>query len=744
MKNQFSLSIIVLLTVLLFSFQLTKAQQKSGKTPNVIIILTDDQGYGDVGFNGCKDIPTPNIDRIADNGVKFTSGYVTYAVCGPSRAGIMTGRYQDRFGFGRNPLLAPNDTLQGLPSTEETLASVLERSGYSSMALGKWHLGTHKSQYPLNRGFDEFFGFLSGGHQYFPEEWTLNDISEIKAQFDGYRTRLMRNNGRVDEQEYLTDALSREAVSFIERNRSKPFFIYLAYNAPHAPLQATEKYLGRFNHIEDKKRRTYAAMVSAVDDGVGLVLNKLEELDIDDNTIVFFLSDNGGPEQHNASDNGLLREGKGSLYEGGIHVPFAMQWPGTVPAGMVYDKPVISLDMFATAVAYANAMPLNPIDGVNLVPYLSGQKEGVPHKALFWRKYDQKAYAVRKGDMKMVKYKSENDELYNLSDDISEQTALDLTGDKHYDDLKALYAGWEVQMQDPVFLGLMQNKQYTQLHSERYQIVNPYYPDVLSVKIPEGYELVWNDEFNVDGLPNKEYWSYETGFVRNKELQWYQPDNASVKGGLLCIEGRREQVKNPDYNRRSKSWRINRETAEYTSACIKTRDKFSFKYGIMEVRARIDTSMGMWPAIWTLGVNGRWPANGEVDQLEYYRHDGEAKLLANAAWANEKMQPVWDSAKIPFSDIVAKEPDWADKFHVWKMEWTEAYIRLYLDDELLNTIDLSKTINADGTNPFHQPQYILLNLAIGANGGDPSNTSFPRKYEVDYVRVFQQKNDKNL
>lgn len=738
MKNK-SLLILAFYLMMPLVYSSLSGQDIGVKFPNVIIILTDDQGYGDVGFNGCKDIPTPNIDRIADNGVRFTSGYVTYAVCGPSRAGIITGRYQDRFGFGRNPLLAPNDTLQGLPSSEETLARVLESSGYSSMAIGKWHLGAHKSQYPLSRGFDEFFGFLSGGHQYFPDEWTLNDISEIKAQFDGYRTKLMRNNGRVEENEYLTDALSREAVSFIERNVNNPFFIYLAYNAPHAPLQASEKYLNRFKHIKDIKRRTYAAMVSGVDDGVGLVLNKLEDLGISENTIVFFLSDNGGPEHHNASDNGVLREGKGSLYEGGIHVPFAMQWPSKIPAGMVYDKPVLSLDMFATAVEYAKVKPVNPIDGVNLVPYLIGEKDGEPHEALFWRKYDQEAYAVRIGNMKLVNYKSDYDEVYNLQHDLSEAHALEWSVDNQYDELKQAYSNWEAQLKDPIFLGLMQNKLYTKLHPERYNTVNPYYPDTTNVEVPMGYELIWNDEFNAVGRPNEAFWSYENGFIRNQELQWYQPDNALVENGVLIIEGRREEVINPNFISRSKNWRENRKVANYTSACIKTKDKFSFKYGIMEVRARIDTSMGMWPAIWTLGVNGRWPSNGEVDQLEYYRHNGEAKLLANAAWSNEQMQPVWDSAKIPFSVFLEKEPDWADKFHVWKMEWTEDFIHLYLDDELLNTINLSKTINADGINPFHQPQYILLNLAIGANGGDPSGTSFPRKYEVDYVRVFKRK-----
>lgn len=712
-----------------------KAQEK----PNVIVILTDDQGYADVGFNGCKDIPTPNIDRIANNGVKFTNGYVTYAVCGPSRAGIITGRYQDRFGFGRNPLCAPQDTIQGLPSTEETLAKVLSRSGYTSVALGKWHLGAHKSQYPLKRGFDEFYGFLSGGHKYFPENWTLDDITEIKAQFDAYNTRLMRDNGRVYEKEYLTDALSREAVSFIERKADTPFFMYLAYNAPHAPLQATEKYLKRFSHIKNKKRRIYAAMVSAVDDGVGTVLDKLEELGISDNTLVFFLSDNGGPERKNGSDNGVLRDGKGSLYEGGIHVPFAVQWPGHIPAGKVYEKSVSSLDIVATAVAYAKATPKNKLDGVNLIPYINGENEGEPHRQLFWRKYDQKAYATRCGDHKLVRYKSDTDEIYKLDEDISEKNPLALSDENQYSELKSEYQTWEDEMKDPVFLGLMEGKDYNKLHPERFMMVSPFKVDTLGAKVPEGYELLWAEEFNRDGKPNSKYWSYEEGFVRNEELQWYQSDNANISYGALVIEGRKEEVKNPEYKKRSKNWRRKRKHASYTSSSIKTKNKFSFQYGVLEVRAKIDTQMGMWPAIWTLGVDHKWPANGEVDLMEFYIHEGKQKILANAAWANKEQPVVWDSEKIPFQKFTEKEVDWADKFHTWKMDWTEEYIRLYLDDELLNEIDLSKTINADGFNPFHQPHYILLNLAIGSNGGDPSLTNFPAKYEVDYVRVYQKK-----
>lgn len=273
--------------LLLFLISIKIVAQNNDR-PNVIIILTDDQGYKDVGFNGSTEIPTPNIDRIAKNGVVFSNGYVSYGVCGPSRAGLMTGRYQDRFGFGRNPLLAPNDITQGVPLEEEMISEALDNGGYNTLAIGKWHLGAHKDQRPLKQGFDEHFGFLSGGHRYFPEDWTLNNLSDIRSQGDGYRTKLLHNGERIEEKEYLTDALSREAVNFIKKDRNEPFFIYLAYNAPHSPLQATEKYLKRFPNITERKRKIYAAMVSAVDDGVGNVLDALDEMGITDNTIVYF------------------------------------------------------------------------------------------------------------------------------------------------------------------------------------------------------------------------------------------------------------------------------------------------------------------------------------------------------------------------------------------------------------------------------------------------------------------------
>ncbi len=429
--------------------------------PNVIIILTDDQGYADVGFNGCKDIPTPNIDRIAANGVVFTNGYVSYAVCAPSRAGLITGRYQDRFGYSRNPLYRPFDESIGLPLTEQTLPELLQQSGYKTMGIGKWHLGVHEKFRPWKRGFNEFFGFLGGGHRYMPEDYTILNPDSAKDEGQSYRTKLIRNEKVVEESEYLTDALSREAVSFIERNSQQPFFLYLAYNAPHAPLQATPKYLNRFDHIKNSKRKTYAAMVSAVDDGVGAVLEKLKQLNLTENTIVIFLSDNGGPENDNGSDNGPLRAGKGSLYEGGIRVPFAMQWPAQIKAGSRYDLPVISLDIFATVAANIKnaATPKNNLDGVNLLPFLKGTKQGAPHEYLFWQQFDQRNFAVlHQSGLKEVVIRDSVFSLYNLKTDIEEKTTVE---DKHkLSGFEQQRRKWAATTVAPLFYGLNQEEAY--------------------------------------------------------------------------------------------------------------------------------------------------------------------------------------------------------------------------------------------------------------------------------------------
>lgn len=265
-------------------------------------------------------------------------------------------------------------------------------------------------------------------------------------------------------------------------------------------------------------------------------------------------------------------------------------------------------------------------------------------------------------------------------------------------------------------------------------------PDSNSPAEIPGMKLVWNDEFNATGKPNAEIWKYENGFVRNEELQWYQEENANCANGVLLFEGRREEILNPNYKEGSQSWRTNRKAAHYTSASINTRGQKQWLYGRFEIRARIDTALGSWPAIWTLGIEKPWPSNGEIDIMEFYRVNDQPTILANAAWGTDKQYSAkWHTERIPYAHFLAKDANWHKKFHVWRMDWTSEYIKLYLDDELLNTTLLSETVNPDGFNPFMQPHYLLLNLAIGGNGGNPDQSRFPIRYEVDYVRVYQEK-----
>lgn len=256
----------------------------------------------------------------------------------------------------------------------------------------------------------------------------------------------------------------------------------------------------------------------------------------------------------------------------------------------------------------------------------------------------------------------------------------------------------------------------------------------------EGYRLVWSDEFEKDGRPNPANWVFEEGFVRNRELQWYQPQNAFCEGGVLIIEGRKERAPNPNYEKGSKDWKKAREYIDYTSACVTTQGRHSWQFGRFEIKARIKSSAGLWPAIWTLGVEGEWPNNGEVDILECYK----GQIIANACWGTDKpYTPKWDGSSRPLASF--KDPQWEEKFHIWRMDWDEKEIKLYVDNILLNTIDLTKTLNPKGKpkNPFLQPHFLLLNLAIGGDAaGDPKGTKFPSRYEVDYVRIYQKTNHK--
>ncbi|MDF9796475.1 arylsulfatase A-like enzyme [Catalinimonas alkaloidigena] len=434
--------ILIRLFGLLVAFLLCRELTAQASKPNIIIVVTDDQGWSDVGFNGAKDIKTPHLDRLAAEGIIFSQGYVSHPYCSPSRAGLLTGRYQARFGHDCNPPYIENDATVGTPLTETMLSEALKENDYRTCAIGKWHLGDHSSLLPPQRGFDHWFGFSAGGMNY----W---------GRPQGKHRTIYRNDKPVEPTElsYLTDDFSEEAVNFIIENKEEPFFMYLAYNAPHAPDQATQEYLEKTRHIEYGGRSVYAAMVAAVDAGIGKIDSTLQAHQIKENTIVVFLSDNGGRAEH--ANNMPYRGHKGMLFEGGIRVPFFISWPKGIKKTGIFDKPVISLDLFPTLLAASNSQPKKELalDGVNLLPFLKDTDKEAPHDILFWRSVGGFEYAVRQGKYKlyMSSYKDRT-LLYNLDQDPFEHQDVASQHPEIIAELEKKYEAWNSEMLAPQWL----------------------------------------------------------------------------------------------------------------------------------------------------------------------------------------------------------------------------------------------------------------------------------------------------
>ena len=408
--------LVIFLMVNLCSIPAQQAQQ-----PNIILLFADDAGYADFGFHGSKEILTPNLDRLAAQGVIFTQGYVSASVCGPSRAGMLTGRYQQRFGFEENnvpgfmsEVSAADGIEMGLPLSEKTMANYLQAAGYRTAVFGKWHLGGADHFHPTRRGFDEFFGFRGGARSYWAYE---GEPAEPQ-------NKLERGFGNFREHEgYLTDVLADEVNAFVERNRNQPFFAYLSFNAVHTPMDASEEDMAKFPDLKGN-RQIVAAMTLAMDRACGKILDKLDELGLSENTIVVFTNDNGGPSDRNASINYPLAGTKSNHLEGGIRVPFVMKWPAKISANSTYLHPVSTLDLLPTflSAAGANYDTLSHLDGVDLLPYLNKENVQRPHQQLFWKKYCRAA--IRDGDWKLIRFADRPAELYYLPDDISEQNNL--------------------------------------------------------------------------------------------------------------------------------------------------------------------------------------------------------------------------------------------------------------------------------------------------------------------------------
>ncbi len=418
--------------------------------PNIILIFADDAGYADFGFQGSKEMKTPHLDALAKSGVVFSQGYVSDATCGPSRAGLITGKYQQRFGYeeinvpgymSKNSGLLGDD--MGLPLNQITMADYLKKLGYKTAVYGKWHLGDADRFHPLKRGFDEFYGFRGGDRSYF-EYKNTEKIHHDK--------RMERGFGQYEEPKgYVTDVLADEAVSFMQKNKEKPFFIYLAFNAVHTPMEAIEEDLMKFPKLGGK-RQELAAMTLAMDRACGRVLDELKSLGLSDNTIVVFTNDNGGPTDKNASVNKPLSGTKSNHLEGGIRVPFVMSWPDQIEKKSTYNYPVSTLDLLPTfyLAAGGNQSELSDIDGVDLLPFLKGVNQERPHQTLYWKK--ETRAVIREGDWKLIRMPDRPAELFDLSQDIAEHN--DLAG-QYPEKLRAMYKKlfeWELTLERPLWL----------------------------------------------------------------------------------------------------------------------------------------------------------------------------------------------------------------------------------------------------------------------------------------------------
>ncbi|VGO15457.1 Arylsulfatase [Pontiella desulfatans] len=409
-------------------------------TPNILLILADDLGYADLGVQGCTQFKTPNIDSIAKGGVRFKQGYVSNSVCAPSRAGLLSGR----IGIGFEANLPEGE--DGLDPSLETMAGMLKRAGYATSCIGKWHLGKLDKHYPTNRGFDGFCGLRGGSRSYFWDPKNNDKPNSVN--------RIELNGQQVEFEGYLTDFFTDKAIAILEANPpGQPFFMYLSYTAPHAPMHAKPEHIERYKDIKNPKRQIYAAMMHSLDENVGRVLQCLDERGLRNNTLVVFLSDNGGPTYKNGSDNGPLRDKKGSVWEGGVRVPFFIQWPGTIPAGQVRDDIVSSLDLVPTFAAAAGTEPVKEADGIDLLPYLTTADKTVDaQRMLLWRRDHMTDLALRHGTYKWIENRNRKETtLYDLEQDIGEKNNLAEQYPEIVERLRNQYIKWEASVPEPAF-----------------------------------------------------------------------------------------------------------------------------------------------------------------------------------------------------------------------------------------------------------------------------------------------------
>ncbi len=416
----------------------------AGELPNLVVILADDLGYGDVGAYGSKQISTPHIDELAASGVKFTNGYVCSPVCAPSRAGLLTGKHPLSFGFSDNltpPQPGHDPAFVGLPLSQKTIADRLKPLGYTNGIIGKWHLGELPQFSPLKRGFDEFWGYLGGGHDYFRAD----------PEGDAMATPILCNFKTPEPLTYLTDDTGNECAHFIRRHKAAPFFLFAAFAAPHSPMQATKEDLDAFSHITDRRRRTYCAMIRSLDRNVGKIVGEIRSQGLNRKTLVVFLSDNGGqcaPRMESGASNAPLRGGKTMVLEGGIRVPMILSWPGKIPAGNTVDGISWALDIAPTLLGAAGGKS-DGMAGINLLPHVSENPSAFPERTMMWR-YTVGS-AIRTGSWKLVRLPDRLPMLFDLSTDPAELKDLATTHKERTQELLEKLGRWEVLSPNPLF-----------------------------------------------------------------------------------------------------------------------------------------------------------------------------------------------------------------------------------------------------------------------------------------------------
>ncbi len=737
--------------------------------PNILLILTDDLGYADVGFNGGRDVKTPNLDELAANGMTFSQAYVPHPFCGPSRAGLMTGRYPHNIGAQFN--LPSEGSNLGVPRSEVFISKLLQDAGYFTGAIGKWHLGESPEFHPNERGFDDFYGFLGGGHKYFPEEFTKTYKDRVAAgntHIWEYLRPLERNGAEVEETEYVTDGLSREAVAFVHEaaGKEEPFFLYLAYNAPHTPLEAKDEDLALFMDIGDEKRRTYAAMVYAVDRGVGKVVDALRDTGRLDSTLIVFLSDNGG-RLDQGGNNFPLREGKGSVHEGGYRSPMFMHWPDRLNAGRTFEHPVLALDFYPTFAGLANVViPADrKLDGRDIwQDILRGQD---PHDGEFLYALRHRTgfsdATVRRDQWKAVKTGNLPWKLFNIEEDIGEHRDLSAKNPGVLANMVREMEKWSWDNAEPRWFHIPAEGVEWREHAmprfhETFAIGDapaqrdpdarrepaataapPETTGVLPASDPNnagGWILNerFSDEFNGAEL-DRDKWivqgeggNYYTW--RGRAPAQFAAHNVRVEDGMLKLRSQWE----PDFEFSSEQ-NVGFSYGEYdgepmpvTAAGVISRDRFM--HGYMEVRTRA-ADAAVTSAFWAIG---------HESEIDFYEQLGRPKRQGNIRdnyyvfsiydWRPPVVRPnrIWTHAhELPFRI--------ADEFHVYGCEWGDEYLKFYLDGELVRETTREEVGDRwTLTNPME----LWFDTEIFEWLGVPHEEELPVDYEIDYVRVWQK------